>query len=194
MKQITSLFVLTGFVINSFGQDKKDLAISLAGGVFSSPYFEKANAKEFYTIGFDYYLSKKHILAVTYLSGRHRYFDNIQSNTPGFIYDKGTNAIALYRTFSVSYKYKIVDHSKISIVPSVGAGFMTHIRKFPFAAGNYILPYTSAWTDLVFPVDLDINYKISKHWQLGITGGFQVHPDFPILGWHIGPGLSYIIK
>jgi hypothetical protein len=194
MKRIATLFILTLFVIDSYSQTKKDLAISLTGGFLNSPYYEKAKANGFYTIGFDYYISQRHVLSVNYLSGSHEYFDNIQSNTSGTISANGTNATAVYETFSVSYKYKILSQSKISILPSVGAGIMTHTKRFPYSIGNSTLIQTSSWSDLVFPIDLDIDFEISKHWQLGITGGFQIHPDFPILALHVGPRLSYVIK
>jgi hypothetical protein len=107
---------------------------------------------------------------------------------------KGTNAKATYNTFSVLYKYKIINQSKFSVTPGVGAGMMTHSKDYPYTQGASMTFQTSSWSDLVFPITLDINYKITKNWQLGLTGGFLIHPDYPILGLHTGPKLTYILK
>ncbi len=195
MRQLTVFITLTLLTLTSFGQDKKDLAVSFSAGILNSPYYYKAYAGGFYGFGFDYHISKRHILSANYLAGRHDYYDNILSNTTYYIvYPKGTNAEATYNTFSVSYKYKILNQTKFSIVPGVGAGIMTHSRDYPYTQGTSTIFNTSSWSDLVFPVTLDINYKILKRWQLGLTGGFLIHPDYPILALHAGPKLSYVLK
>ena len=181
----------------TMAQDKKDLAISFSTGYFNSPYYKNAHKRAFYEFSTDYHLSKKHILSVDYLAGKHDYLDEILSNTPPSQYlwlPKGTNAEAIYSTFSVMYKFKIVDTKKFSIVPGAGAGILTHSRTYPYSTSTSLWFDTSSWSDLVFPVTLDVNYKLSMHWQIGLTSGFLIHPDFPILGLHLGPKLSYIIK
>lgn len=189
---VTTLFLIA---FSSYGQDKKDLAISLSGGLLNSPYYEKADAKGFYGFDFDYNLAKRHILSVNYVAGKHNYYDDVLSNDPTSVSrPNGTNSDAEYRTFSVLYKYKVVNNSLISLVPGVGAGILTHTRQYPYKEINKSYPALSSWSDLVFPVSLDLNVTLSKNWQAGLTSGFLIHPDYPILALRAGPKLTYIIK
>jgi hypothetical protein len=197
MTRLTFSSILTFFVLTTFGQEKKDLAISVSTGIMNSPYYDNSHSRVFAGVAFDYHISKRKLLSANYLAGSHDYFDNTLSNTPASSYlvnPKGTNARAFYNTFSVSYKYKILDHSNFSIVPGVGAGLMTHRRDYPYTEGSSLIFKTSSWSDLVFPITLDMNYKLTNVWQIGLTSGFLIHPDFPILGLHFGPKLSYILK
>ena len=195
MRQFTVFITLTSLTLTCFGQDKKDLAVSFSTGILNSPYYYKAYAGSFFGFGFDYHISKRHILSASYLAGKHDYYDNILSNTTNFIIlPKGTNAKARYNTFAIAYKYKILINEKFNFTPGVGAGIMTHSRNYPYMQGTSLVFNTSSWSDLVFPVTLDINYKILKRWQLGVTGGFLIHPDYPILALHVGPKLSYVLK
>jgi hypothetical protein len=188
------LTTLLLFACSSYAQDKKDLAVSLSGGLFNSPYYKNAKAKGFYSFDFDYHLAKRHILSANYLAGKHTYYDDVLSNDPGTYNVDATNADAEYRTFSVLYKYKVVDNSIISLTPGIGVGIMTHTRKYPYSEVNKSYPQISSWSDIVFPVSLDLNFKLSSQWQAGLSSGFLIHPDYPVLALHIGPKLSYVIK
>ena len=197
MKTSLIFIVFSFLTFSTMAQDKKDLAISLSTGFFNSPYYNNAHKKAFYGFSADYHLSKKHVLSVNYLAGKHDYLDDILTNTPSTQYlrlPKGTNAEATYSTFSVMYKFKIVNEARFSIVPGAGAGILTHSQTYPYSTPTSMSFNTSTWSDLVFPVTLDVNYKLFTHWQIGLTSGFLIHPDFPILGLHLGPKLSYIIK
>lgn len=197
MKTFLIFIVFSCLTLSTIAQERKDLAISFSTGYFNSPYYKNAHKRAFYGFSADYHLSKRHILSVNYLAGKHEYLDDILSNTPPSQYlvlPKGTNAEATYSTFSIMYKFKIVNETKFSIVPGAGAGIMTHSRTYPYSNATSLWFNTSSWSDLVFPVTLDVNYKLFTNWQIGITSGFLIHPDFPVLGLHLGPKLSYIIR
>ena len=195
MKALLICAVLFFSQITLFGQDKKDLTISLSGGLLNSPYYQKAKAKGFYGFDFDYHLAKRHLLSVNYFAGKHNYYDDVLSNyLIGVINSDGTNSDAEYQAFSVLYKFKVINNSLLSIIPGVGAGIMTLTQEYPYTEVNRSYPAISSWSDLVFPVSLDLNFKLSKQWQAGLSGGFLIHPDYPILALHAGPKLSYIIR
>jgi len=194
MKILSLLLFILFFVQSVKGQEKKDLAISVGAGALNSPIYNMAKPMGFYKIDFDYHLTSRHIIAANYLAGKHHYYDNVLSNDPtGSGYWDGTNSEAQYRTFSLLYKYKIIDNTLFSIVPGVGAGIMTHTREYPYKEINASYNRISSWSDLVFPVNLDIDYKASSRWQFGLTGGFLIHPDYPILALHAGPKLSFVL-
>lgn len=197
MKAILIFIVFSCLTFSTIAQDRKDLAISVSTGYLNSPYYKSAHKGAFYGFSTDYHLSKKHVLSVNYLAGKHIYFDDVLSNVPAWRYlrlPKETNAEATYNTFSLTYKFKIVNKAKFSIVPGAGAGIMTHSQTYPISNATSLWFTSSSWSSLVFPVTLDVNYKLYTNWQIGLTSGFLIHPDFPVLGLHLGPRLSYIIK
>lgn len=198
MKKLSILICFSFFLQDGYSQDKKDLVLSFNAGVFNSPYYKKSSEGEFYKAGGEHFLSKNHSLSFDFLGARHFYYDDdIDKNSAVPVTGSGnTNSQALYTIFSISYKYKVINKNKFSVVPGVGAGIMTHSRKYPASIPNDggIRVLTSTLSDLVFPVSLDIQYEVVRNFQIGITSGFFVHPDYPVLGWHVGPGFSYILK
>lgn len=84
-------------------------------------------------------------------AGKHDYFDDLLSNTPASNYivnPGGINARARYFTFAVSYKYKLIEWNKLSVVPELGAGIMTHSQDYPYSTPTSLTFHTSAWTDM----------------------------------------------
>ena len=194
MKQVI-LGLLIGLVaFKSFGQEKKDLRISVAGGSLMSPYYMENKGGRFYSVDFDYYLSKRHILSANYNDGKHNYYEDILSTDPGYIKSDGTNAKAEYHTFSILYKYKFINKKALSAALGTGVGFMTHKKIYPYKLSNGSIFNETTWTDLVFPVRFELDYKASNSIHLGIIGGFYIQPDFPVLAYYAGPRLSYVIK
>lgn len=198
-KKKLSLIFLGGFTsIILFGQDKKDLTISFGTGIFNSPYYTNARAFQFYNFDFDYYINERHIISTNFLSGKHRYYDSIHSNneiplnTPG--YEDHTNATAEYMTFTLLYKYKIVNHKKVSLSLGVGAGIMVQTFQFLYTEGNSEDVRDATWPTIALPVKLEMDYKLSKHFQLGIFSGFFIGPDIPVLGYHLGIRASCVLK
>ena len=191
MRQVALLFISGLLTITSFAQDKKDLAVSFSAGIFTSPYYYDTKAREYYSVDFDYHITARHILSASFNSGKHSYNDSISSVLP--VTENTWNTRASYLTFSILYKYKFLNTEKISANIGAGAGIMTHIRQYLWSP-TYGDGSQSVWTDLTFPVRLDLDYKVSKLLRIGIIGGLFIHPDYPVLGYHVGPRLSYVIK
>lgn len=195
MKQ-QSLFLACIFaILSAAGQDRKDLALSFSTGLLNSPYYEKARPRSYYRVDFDYHLSARHVLTAHYLAGKHNYYDDLRSNEPGMVLNaNGTNSDAAYTTFAILYKYSLVHSPRLRILPGAGAGIVTHTLEYPYRWGNVGSYNTVSWSDLVFPVSLEVNYALSRSWRAGLVGGFLIHPDYPVLALHAGPRLSYVIR
>lgn len=191
MKKVTLLCISGLLSAISFGQEKKDLTLSFSAGAFNSPYYHDAKAREYYSVDFDYHLSARHIISTNFNAGKHWYNDDVSSILPN--HENTWNTEASYRTFSILYKYKLLNAEKISANIGAGAGIMTHIRHFKWDR-NYGDGSHSVWSDLTFPIRLDLDYKLSKRLRLGVMGGFFIHPDFPVLAYHAGPRLGYVFK
>ncbi len=195
MKVFLIFVVLTQFAYLASGQPKSALALSVSAGWLNTPYYAQAFRGGFYNFGFDYYLSGRHLLSVNYHSGSHDYLDIAYAAPSVFlITPMNTNAKASYRTFSLLFKYKLLDLRRLSLVPSVGVGLMTHIRNFPVTQGPSTVFYDLTWTNLVFPLGLEVAYKVSPRWQVGMIGGLFIHPRFPLVGYHAGPRLAYVLR
>ena len=194
-KQFTIALFAALLTLTVTAQERKDLTVSLSVGKLTSPYYENNTSGRYFSFDFDYSLSKRSTLSVNYTDGKHRYFDNVRMPGPVFtIYSDGTNSEAGYHTFSALYKYKILTTDHFSGVIGAGAGLMTHSRLVPLYTSNGQSFQESSWTDLVFPVRLEADYHLSKRFKAGVIGGFFIQPDYPVLAYHVGPRLSYVIK
>lgn len=191
MKSYILTILTTIIFITSYGQDKKDLTVSFSSGLLTSPYYNDVRKGGYYSFDMDYYFRQRHILSSNFTSGGHDY-DEVLSNVPSS--ENFSNGRALYKIYSFIYKYKIVDKKKFTVVGGAGAGIMTHTRDYWRQDVNSSYRWQLAWSDLVFPVRLEANYKLSRRFQFGVLGGFYIQPDYPILGYHAGPRLSYVIK
>ncbi|MDP1764569.1 MAG: hypothetical protein Q8L07_11875 [Sediminibacterium sp.] len=194
MKQIIPALIIGLISFTTYGQVGKELVISIATGKLTSPYYLKSKFGAFYNIDFDYHLSQRNVLSVNYNDGVHNYYDNVRSTDPNYIKSDGTNSKANYRIFSVLYKYKFLNGDAISGAIGTGAGIMTHSLSYPFVVATGSNFRESTWSDLVFPVRFEFDYKISKSFRLGVIGGFYVHPEYPILAYHVGTRFGYILK
>jgi len=198
MKTITLTIFILFSSWTAFTQSKKDVTIAFGIGAFNSPYYENAHKREFYNFDFDYHIESRHILSANFLKGSHRFYDNVHSNnavplnTPG--YEDNANSEADYFTFSVLYKYKLVNSNKISVNLGAGAGIMTQVILFPYTQGNMVDFRQSSWTNLVFPLRMETDYRIAKHFKVGLLAGFYINPNYAVLGNHLGLRLSYILK
>jgi hypothetical protein len=207
MARLFFIFPLTLLLTNhTFGQESKDLKISIGVGLFNSTYYTNAKDRQAINLSMEYLISKKHSISSDYLSGKHRYYDNINSNnavpltTPG--YEKNTNATAEYSVFSALYKYQLISKKRLSIKAGLGLGIMTQVVIYPYTtvtiAGPDILEKVdflqSSWTDMCFPIRAEFDYLVSKKVQIGVISGLYIHPDYPILGQHLAIRFSYILK
>jgi hypothetical protein len=75
-----------------------------------------------------------------------------------------------------------------------GVGIMTHSREYPYVISNGSIFAKTAWTDLVFPVRAEFDFKVSKCIRMGVIGGFYIAPDYPVLAYYVGPRLGYLLK
>jgi hypothetical protein len=187
-------------LFHSYGQDKKDLKLSLSTGSFNSTYYTNAKSRQFYNFGFEYSVTKRRFISADFTSGQHRYYDNIRSDnaipltTPG--YEKHTNAEARSMLFSVLYKYKLLDNRKFSINAGAGIGIITETFTYPvnIANGGFTFETSGGKGGVCFPFRLDIDYQFLNQFQIGLIAGTYFHPDHAPVGQHLGIRFSYILK
>jgi hypothetical protein len=71
---------------------------------------------------------------------------------------------------------------------------MTKTREFYYKGDTE--PKAARWSKAYFaiPVSLDVNYKMSRNWFLGIKGGLTVEPGASLTSaLYAGPRLSFLL-
>jgi hypothetical protein len=198
-KYFFSILLIVSFS-QTYGQDKKDLRISLSTGLFNSYHYINAKPRQFYNFGFGCALTNRHIISTEFISGQHLYYDTIYVTTPIPLstpgYENHTNTQARTTVFSVLYKFRFLDKRKLSINVGTGLGIKSEIYTYPVNTpnGGFTFETSGGKGDLCFPVRLDLDYQILNNFQLGIVAGTYIYPDYPLIGEHLGIGLSYIIR
>ena len=181
-------------------QGKKDLKISLGTGFFNSTYYTNAKTRPFYNFGLEYQSNSRHSIAADYISGQFWYYDSVRPvpfvslSTPG--YENYNNVVAISTFFSVIYKYKFLERNKLSMKGGTGIGILTQSEAYAIQAStnSQRVVQFGGKPDLCFPLRLDLDYQVSKFFQIGIIAGTYVYPDYPLVGEHLGLRVSYILK
>jgi hypothetical protein len=193
-------FVLAMFWVGqAFSQDKKDLKISLASGIYNNTH-TNAKPRQFYSIAFDHYVTQRHIVTMEFTSGQYRYYDStrvtspIPLTTPG--YEKHTNAEARSYIFTVLYKYKLFGKKRVSINAGSGLGIVAKSYTYPvdIPNGGFTFETSGEKGVLCFPIRVDIDYHLIEQFQIGILAGMYIYPDYPTVGQQLGIRFSYILK
>ena len=185
MKQFITTLTLILFTIITFGQEKRDLTISIGSGLINSGSLRSAVAKPFVSFDMDYSMNTRNTLSTNYFSG-----SSLFKEDPTFSGNPNYQFKERYKGFSVLYKYRFINRSRYSIVAGSGVAIMTHISQFFY---NTFLA-EAPLTDFALPIRIEMNYKVSNHLLFGVmTGGF-INQTSPIIDYYGGLRLSYILK
>lgn len=177
----------------AMAQEKNSFSIAGSLGRTTTASMNKANDAGYYSLDFDYHISKKHILSMLYFNGSNRYFDNGFLNGGSIRVSDGTNANYDYTVFGLLYKYQFFQKKRIRMQAGIGLGVLQDIktREIRFTNGIYYTNETSRTDDHVIPIKLEFDFKVNKKFSLGSTSGFMFHPEKAWLGLHTGVRLSY---
>lgn len=199
MKKLIILFLLASNF--AFAQDHKDLMISLGIGMIGSPsgrYFKSPEVGLGYAIDANYFIKKRHIFSLNYTTGNHEYVSRFNEDI-----SKST-AVSFFpiskvefRSFSLMYKYRLIDINRFSMALGTGLGILTHLSRFPlYEENNNFWQFQSfafaGSSNLAFPFKAELSFNISQHWTVGVESGIFLMPDFPWSGFHLLPRVSYI--
>jgi hypothetical protein len=183
------LLLLSGV---SLAQEKRfDVALNL--GVYTTPKFETAQTGRSYSADFDYQFKKGWIISSSFTFGRFRYFESSLSNEPNAsMHQDGTNAQVEDQLVNVKLKKELFGAGDFSLRVGTGFSVFTQTRTYPFANkyGQGSLSFEqSTFTSLAFPVSVEPHYRIASWISLGCKAEMYIEPDFPVMGFNIGPQL-----
>ena len=195
MKKILIGLATVSICLSTFSQ-KSDMKFSISSNVYTSTDYPNVKSGTGFSFEMRYYITDKIFVSSHANYGKFRYYDDVLSNSPvhlGIIDGTNTSASGIHAGLLLGYNFKITN--LIDLYASTGVSSYTLIRNYPYqySPDSWGLN-CSAFTDLAFPVILGIESHFFERISIGVIGGFYVEPDFPIVGWHIGPVISYTIK
>ncbi len=181
------------FIISycGYGQVRK-LDISFSMGGYSTPYYEKAQVGLYYSADFDYLLNNGWYLSSGFNLVTFDYYEPPRVDNPSVVVKgkNGTNAITKDRQINVKVKKDLLNKEKYNIRVGLGFSILTEIQEYPlsdvFGPGSFTTGQTE-FTTLAFPVSVEPYYVIANRFRIGVKAEVYVEPDFPLMGYNLGP-------
>ncbi len=185
-KQIIPIIILLFNTLNSFSQTNY-LDFSIGTGIYKNNNKPPVEGGGYLQFEFEYGHSKKWAFSSGFLTSNYWYKDS-ESLT-------SINGIPVTRAedFQINFvsKYKIFEQNNTKIQIGAGLGLYMHAYKKDYIHQNGSFPITTFWYDLGFPISVELNQKLSKHFLVGLKLGTMFEPDFPFVGNHLGINLKY---
>lgn len=114
---------------------------------------------------------------------------------------KGTNSQFTTINAGLEIGYSILKKPVWNLNIFAGAGILIFSRQFALKSefdlpnGTHVIQIDYAnfypFWDLSFPVTLELKHNLNKRIGLILDSGAFIEPDFPVMGIHLGLGLSY---
>ena len=173
------------------GQDRK-LDVSFSMGAYSTLYYEEAQIGLYYSADFDYLLNNGWYISSGFNLATFNYYEppRVDNPTVVVIRDDGTNGTIRDRQINVKVKKDLLNKEKYNIRIGLGFSILTEIREYPlsdvFGPGSFTTGQ-SEFTTLAFPVSVEPHYVIADRFRVGVKAEVYIEPDFPLLGYNVGP-------
>ena len=163
-------------------------------GAYESPNLKNNHYKDFFSVDFDYHLSKRWTLGSGFLSGQFRYYEDVRSNNPESTIlsaDGSTNGRGYdFHAYGVS-KYSVVNNTHFCLQAGLGVGIVIRRLKFPYrepsssGGATFVGEYSTA--SIEFPINVEAYYVLSKRIGFGLKSGCFIKTDFSISSVYVGP-------
>ena len=174
-----------------YGQERK-LDVSYSMGGYITPYYDEAQIGLYYSADFDYLLKNGWYISSGFTLATFNYYEPPRVDNPSVIVirDDGTNATTMDRHINVKVKKDLLSKENFNIRVGLGFSILTEIKNYPlsdvFGPGSFTTGET-AFTTLAFPVSVEPFYVIADRFRVGVKAELYIEPDFPILGYNLGP-------
>lgn len=190
MKKFTLLIVTFLLSICTHSQESK-LQFGLQGGYYKATNYYKIKPGKNFSGDIRYFFTPKIFISSFTSYGESWYLEEMDQVVKNFDYGNGTNAetFNLIVGLTIGYQQNILKILDFSV--QMGIGSYTEINSFSYQFENYVGPFKTAFTELTFPLKLGIGLNVTKHVNIGLTGGTNILPDYPFVGTHLGPRISY---
>lgn len=190
MKKIVFSIIAVLISICVYGQEFK-LQAGLQGGYYNATNYYKAKPGKNISGDIRYFLTQKIFISSFASYGESWYYEEMDQVVNNYDYGKGTNAETFNLIVGLTVGYQVKFLKILDLSGQVGIGSYTEINSFSYQFEDYVGPFKTASTDLTFPLKLNIGLNVTKHINIGLTGGTNILPDYPFVGTHLGPRISY---
>ncbi len=152
----------------------------------------------FYGFETSYFFNKHFFVASEAIFGVNRYVSKIEpaefiATYSQYVYPNGSNADLKTAHLSISAGYSVPIFQKFSVSGQIGISGYIELKTYA-APDYYFKQYAYRYhnfTSLAFPVKLSVNYAINNKIDIGLIGGCYIEPDYPLIGYHVGPQLNF---
>lgn len=192
MRKITFQIIIILLTYNLFAQESR-FEIGLQGGYYKANDYNKINPGKNFSVDLKYFFTDKLFISSFASYGESWYLENTMQNVLNdYDYGNGTNAEIsnVIAGLTIGYQEKIFKILELS--GQIGIGSYTEKNTYSYQYENYSGPFITSFTDLIFPLKLGIGFNVTDHINLGLIGGTNIEPDYPFVGTHFGPRVSYV--
>ena len=188
-KVLVGLLMLVSYC--GYGQERR-LDVSYSMGGYTTPYYDEAEIGLSYSADFDYLLNNNWYISLGFTLASFDYFEPPIILEPDIIvvYGDGRNGTVRDRIINLKVKKDLLKKEKYNVRVGLGFSILTEIRDYALTGvpnpGSFS-NFDSAFTSLAFPVSVEPFYVIADRFRVGLKAELYVQPDFPILGYNLGP-------
>lgn len=186
---------------------QKDFRAKFSAGYFNNPWNNLVGSKyqnprpgEYLSFAGEYDITKKWGLRFAGLNANHRYYDagNLTNDPDALVYTDGTNSSSYNLIVGAEVIYQLLKKKYFDIRLGWGVGILSNVRKFTTRTeydlnGRHIVHWNyrdqAAFNDMLFPISIQLEYKITEILGFYLDSGTYIEPDFPVMGLHGGIGI-----
>lgn len=186
---VSVLMALISFT--GYSQDRK-LDLSYSMGAYSTPYYDMAQRGLSYAVDFDYLLSNGWYISSGFTIADFDYYEPPWVENPSItvVQEDGTNGTVYARHINLKVKKDLFAADRYNVRVGLGFSVLTQSREYPlvdvFGPGS-VRRQESSFTTLAFPLSVEPFYVLADRWRVGIRAELYVEPDFPLMGYNVGP-------
>jgi hypothetical protein len=193
LNKTTIQIIIILLSINLYAQESR-FEIGLQGGYYKANDYNKIKPGKNFSVDLKYFLTNKLFISSFASYGESWYLEDKMSNVlSSYDYGNGTNAeiFNIIAGITLGYQQKIFKILELS--GQIGIGSYTEKNTYSLQYDeNSSGPYITSFTDLAFPLKVGIGYNITNNINLSLIVGTNIEPDYPFVGKHLGPRISYV--
>jgi hypothetical protein len=193
MKKTTIQIIILLLSINLCAQESR-FEIGLQGGYYKANDYNKIKPGNNFSADLKYFFTNKLFVSSFANYGKSWYLENKMSNVlSNYDYGNGTNAEIFNIIAGLTIGYQQTIFKVLEVSGQFGIGSYTEKNTYSYQYDEISSgPHITSFTDLTFPLKVGIGFSITKHLNLSIIGGTNIEPDYPFVGTHLGPRISYV--
>lgn len=125
---------------------------------------------------------------VNYGNGQYYHPDNIFEPEQVEKDKTNSNINTIHVGLMAGYHYPVTNWFNVSA--QIGISSYTETTEYPYHYEGGSSYLNSTFTDIAFPIKVSLALKPFNDFEIAIVGGCYFEPDYPLLGFHVGPQIN----